>query len=549
MASNASDNAEDETMSNDADDGFEEAAKYIWVVGGSILIVIGTVGNLLALAVLTRPKLRRSNAAVYLMVVAVTDLAVLYTGLLRQIIISSTKRDIREDSEFSCKLHTSLVYFFLDFSAWLLAALSLERLFSVRWPHKVRQKCTRMTSICVITGIGVTLFAINAHFLGTMGDMTIDTPNGVFTVKCAPLSEDFYHVVTSVWSWVDLGVFALLPLTIHIVCNIFIVRRVVSSFNESRRNRGFDPPTTSRSHTGAGCPTTARLDHSVEKSERSWISQDSPSNRRAHKAVDIPDAGQSREGLGSAEGSQSPARGGLDISQGSEHHPSLGTTSVSVLTGPTAIRSGHPDLAASHMYTTNTNAEARTHSPVSRRRKPDHHLHITPHASGGHQRVSAIQSPASPRDDKRVSSMTLMLVTVSSVFCLTTLPISIYYITNWILVQHGYHAPYRKVAWPVLNLLMYTNNSVNFFLYSLSGSRFRTELKTLWHLLCKRLPRPVRFRRSSGMMSSSMTSSRSGKSKSSVEIRRWSSNTEMSTMESHEGKKKTTVPATAHVKL
>ncbi|XP_070183277.1 uncharacterized protein, partial [Littorina saxatilis] len=441
--------------------------------------------------------------------------------------------------EFGCKLHTCLVYFFLDFSAWLLAALSLERLFSVRWPHKVRQSCTRMTSICVITGIGVTLFAINAHFLGTMGDRTL---GGVVTVKCVPLSEEFYHVVSSVWPWVDLSVFALLPLTIHIVCNIFIVRRVVSSFKESGRNRGFGPPTNSRSHTGTGCPTSARLNHSAERSERSGISQDSPSSRREHKAVDIPDTGQSRERLSSADGSQSPARGGLDNSQGSEHHPCLGTTSVSMLTGPVAIRPGHPDLAASHTYTTNTNTEARTRS----RRKPDHHLHITPHASGGHQRVPATPSPASPRDDKRVSSMTLMLVTVSSVFCLTTLPISIYFITNWIFVEHGYHAPYGKIAWAVLNLLMYTNNSVNFVLYSLSGSRFRTELKTLWHLLCKRLPRPVRFRRSSGMMSSSMASSRSGKSKSSVEIRRWSSNTEMSTVECH-GKKRATVSATVNV--
>ena len=40
---------------------------------------------------------RRSNAAVYLIVVAVTDLAALYTGLLRQVIFRTTGRDIREE--------------------------------------------------------------------------------------------------------------------------------------------------------------------------------------------------------------------------------------------------------------------------------------------------------------------------------------------------------------------------------------------------------------------------------------------------------------------
>ena len=40
---------------------------------------------------------RRSNAAVYLTAVAVTDLAALYTGLLRQVIFKATGRDIREE--------------------------------------------------------------------------------------------------------------------------------------------------------------------------------------------------------------------------------------------------------------------------------------------------------------------------------------------------------------------------------------------------------------------------------------------------------------------
>ena len=76
-------------------------------------------------------------------------------------------------SDLSCKLHTTLVYVFLDFSAWLLAALSLERLFSVCRPHTVKHRCTRVTSACVISGIGIASLAINAHFLFRMGDLTV----------------------------------------------------------------------------------------------------------------------------------------------------------------------------------------------------------------------------------------------------------------------------------------------------------------------------------------------------------------------------------------
>ena len=40
------------------ENGYKEAEKYIWIIGGALLLAVGTLGNLLALAVLTRPKMR-----------------------------------------------------------------------------------------------------------------------------------------------------------------------------------------------------------------------------------------------------------------------------------------------------------------------------------------------------------------------------------------------------------------------------------------------------------------------------------------------------------
>ena len=37
-----------------------------------------------------------------------------------------------------------------------------------------------------------------------------------------------------------------------------------------------------------------------------------------------------------------------------------------------------------------------------------------------------------------------------------------------------------SVAWAVVNLFQYTNNSINFLLYCLSGSRFREELRAMF---------------------------------------------------------------------
>ncbi|KAL8603988.1 hypothetical protein ACOMHN_039032 [Nucella lapillus] len=83
--------ADDKSSSDSGDD----VERYIWIIGGTILLVIGTIGNLLALAVLCRRKMWQRKASLYLSVVAATDLAVLYSGLLRQVLLKTSHLDLR----------------------------------------------------------------------------------------------------------------------------------------------------------------------------------------------------------------------------------------------------------------------------------------------------------------------------------------------------------------------------------------------------------------------------------------------------------------------
>ena len=77
---------------------------------------------------------------------------------------------------------------------------------------------------------------------------------------------------------------------------------------------------------------------------------------------------------------------------------------------------------------------------------------------------------------KVVTSSTLMLMTVSVVFFLTTSPNVIYFlkIDDWVAEADDAHTEAKlHLAFTATNLLYYTNNASNFFLYCLSGSRFR----------------------------------------------------------------------------
>ncbi|KAK2179413.1 hypothetical protein NP493_492g02000 [Ridgeia piscesae] len=78
----------------------------------------------------------------------------------------------------------------------------------------------------------------------------------------------------------------------------------------------------------------------------------------------------------------------------------------------------------------------------------------------------------------KMTSMTAILITVTFCFFVTTAPISIYLIITDTLREDSTSVSEGglRMVWVVFNLLTYTNNTINFLLYCVSGSRFRREL-------------------------------------------------------------------------
>ena len=80
-------------------------------------------------------------------------------------------------------------------------------------------------------------------------------------------------------------------------------------------------------------------------------------------------------------------------------------------------------------------------------------------------------------------------MTLSVVFLLTTLPNVVYFlkIDDWVPENDDPHTEARlSLAFAVTNLLYYTNNATNFFLYCLAGTRFRRAMCQTFG--CRRAP-------------------------------------------------------------
>ncbi|XP_074650495.1 C-C chemokine receptor 1-like protein 1 [Tubulanus polymorphus] len=120
-----------------------------------------------------------------------------------------------------------------------------------------------------------------------------------------------------------------------------------------------------------------------------------------------------------------------------------------------------------------------------------------------HRRTSCGNARVVPNRQKRISSMTAMLVTVNFVFMITTLPISIYVIVFYQKGKDYLHLEVKNsqnreqildsnaILWPLLNLLQYSNNALNFYLYCISGPRFREQYSQLFRRFSNRIaPNP-----------------------------------------------------------
>lgn len=81
------------------------------------------------------------------------------------------------------------------------------------------------------------------------------------------------------------------------------------------------------------------------------------------------------------------------------------------------------------------------------------------------------------------TNVTVMLLSVNFVFFLCTTPIAIYFIGKhyWKTQDiHPHRIAVQNLAYGIVNILQYLNNSVHFFLYCITGKRFRNEFFKLF---------------------------------------------------------------------
>ena len=211
------------------------AGLLIWKVVPPFLILLGTIGNILSIVVLTRKSIKISTTmALYLTFLAFSDLLVLYTGLLRQWILYVFKYDVRHLSEAACKIHMWLLFTLRDFSGWILLAVTLERVISVWCPLSAKTKCSRKYATALLIIILLFLLALNSHVMYGMVNKGTVEEHDTGTRSCSVIDTKYGSFYNLTWPWIDVCVFCLIPFSVIVVGNGCILFRVIRSQRKTK---------------------------------------------------------------------------------------------------------------------------------------------------------------------------------------------------------------------------------------------------------------------------------------------------------------------------
>ena len=195
-----------------------------------VVLAVGIIGNGLSFVVMTRKSLRGQVTSFYLALLAVFDTLALTVG-----ITSNWYHDGLEMSalsEATCKIVIFIDYWFTDAVNWIVSLIALDRLVNIIFPQKAKTWITLKRSVWLSVSVILFLFVINFQLLFIMRIQEKSYENKTY-VGCGFTSVQAH----TIFSWIDLACFCVIPFTVISSCNAAVIIRLYLVKSRSTEQR------------------------------------------------------------------------------------------------------------------------------------------------------------------------------------------------------------------------------------------------------------------------------------------------------------------------
>ncbi|XP_066916400.1 G-protein coupled receptor moody-like [Clytia hemisphaerica] len=417
-----------------------------------VIVLIGCVGNLLSFFIYIKRKYKDKVAPVYILSLSIIDSINLVIGLLQYwLMFNFYPEDI---TPLHCHVMFFLVNAMANHSHWVVIAFTFDRFLAVWFPFWTRQYQNRHRAWMTVIIIGLISYAKNLHYIWTA--------EFIYQPKTKVASCGFGIRDKNQWvldyQLFEIAVSSLVPFIIIVVLNSSIVYRMHKDGNFSkaqRRHQGHK--LKSQFVTSRNC----KLQTSQQRQEN---------NKSENHSIPTFDT-----------------KPETDCATANSYNP-LNNTHPTI----PKLANQEPDYNPQKDKDQNSKPKPHLTIPTSSKRRQT----IVP-SDSIQQITSELSENIKP---KRLFhyGLTISLLLVSSAFVVLVSPLLVlrfYYMNQEHITPH--HKAVYTMKYQICQKLWYSNNAVNFFLYSLSGRSFRSDLKaTILGLYTRMFPKGKTDRRS-----------------------------------------------------
>ena len=197
------------------------------------LLIMATVGNSLAFAVMRRRSMRNTSPGVYFAAIACADTVTVYWGAVPFLIFYFTSIDLWSYHPWSCRVVIFILFTSADSAVWLLVAVTVDRFIAVKFPLVRKQMCTPKRAFivaCVLPSIAIIK---NLHLFFTRGRQVIvdaALPEEEWAVSnCGFPTPEIEFFETYIRSWIAFSLYAVVPIVSVFILNVLIIRTLYTS--------------------------------------------------------------------------------------------------------------------------------------------------------------------------------------------------------------------------------------------------------------------------------------------------------------------------------
>ena len=198
-----------------------------------VILVIGTIGNVLSIVVFLRKSLRATSMSIYLICLAIMDNVVLFLHTFDVLLVELNVLIIHKYNA-ACKTLAFLQYVTVHIEVWIIVIVTLERTAAILFPMKCKIWFTKLRSCMYLLGNVIILMCVNAHFFWTIGIVPEITNlrNNVTLISfsCLYSEPKYKHYLQVIWPVIDIIISSILPSIILLIGNSIICHQLYKSY-------------------------------------------------------------------------------------------------------------------------------------------------------------------------------------------------------------------------------------------------------------------------------------------------------------------------------